>query len=75
MHTNDSDKKYKCEECGKGFVEKGKLEIHTTSVHIRNRPYACRYECGAAYNEKGNRTKHEVSHYQSVILCYWDGFF
>ena len=61
MHTNDSDKKYKCDHCTKGFVEKGKLEIHMTSVHIKNRPFVCRYECGAASNEKGNRKKHEIA--------------
>jgi len=32
-----------------------------TSVHIKNRPFVCRYECGAASNEKGNRKKHEIA--------------
>ena len=61
MHTDDATKKYQCEICAKGFIEKGKLEIHMTSVHVKNRPYVCRYNCGVASNEKGNRKKHEIS--------------
>ena len=66
MHTDNIDKKYQCEKCGKGFIEKGKLEIHVTSAHVKNRPYACRYKCGAASNEKGNRKKHEISKHGQV---------
>jgi len=61
MHTQDKDKKYQCDQCGKGFPEMGKLEIHKMSVHINARPYECRYGCGAACNDKGNRKKHEVT--------------
>ena len=61
MHTDDATKKYQCEICAKGFIERGKLEIHMTSVHVKNRPYVCRYNCGVASNEKGNRKKHEIS--------------
>ena len=66
MHTENSDKKYQCEQCGKGFIEKGKLEIHMRSAHVKNRPYTCRYKCGAASNEKGNRKKHEISKHGQV---------
>merc|ERR1712129_78584 len=66
MHTNNGDKKYQCDECEKGFVEKGKLEIHMTSVHIEDRRYVCRFECGAASNEKGNRKKHEIAKHGQV---------
>jgi len=61
MHTKDSDKKYQCDLCGKGFVEMRSLEKHKMSVHIKARPYACRFGCGAASNDKGNRKKHEIS--------------
>ena len=55
MHTKDSEKKYPCDLCEKGFAELGKLEIHKMSVHIKARPYVCRFGCGAATNDKGNR--------------------
>ena len=29
------------------------------NVHIKARPYACRYGCGAAYNDSSNRGHHE----------------
>ena len=61
MHTKDSDKKYQCDECGKGFVELGKYESHKMSVHAKARPFVCRYGCGAASSDKGNRKKHEIS--------------
>ena len=61
MHTKDSDKKYQCDECGKGFVEQGKYESHKMSVHDKARPFLCRFGCGAATSDKGNRKKHEVT--------------
>jgi len=60
-HTKDSDKKYQCDQCVKGFLELAKLEGHKLSVHIKARPYVCRFGCGAATSDKGNRKKHEVS--------------
>ena len=59
-HTANADKKYKCDHCGKGFVEKQKLNIHMNSVHTKETKYECRYNCGAASSEKGNRKKHEI---------------
>ena len=29
------------------------------NVHIKARPYTCRYGCGAAYNDSSNRGHHE----------------
>ena len=61
MHTKDSEKKYQCEMCGKGFAAVDKLQNHKMCVHIKARPFECRYGCGAATNDKGNRKKHETS--------------
>ena len=61
MHTKDSEKKYQCDECGKGFVELGKYEAHKMSVHMKERPFVCRFGCGAASSDKGNRKKHEIT--------------
>jgi len=67
MHAKDSDKKYQCDECGKGFVQISKLEGHKMSVHIKARPFVCRFGCGAATNDKGNRKKHEITKHGKVF--------
>lgn len=61
MHTKDSDKRYQCDQCGKGFLDMDKLRGHHISVHLKARPYVCRFGCGAASSDKGNRKKHEVT--------------
>ena len=69
MHTNHHDKRYECNQCGNGFVEKGKLEIHMASVHVKSRPFVCRFNCGAASNEKGNRKCFFLGSGASTRLC------
>ena len=61
MHTEDRDKKYPCDECGKGFYEITALKSHQMSVHIKARPFPCRFGCGASSNIAGNRNKHEIN--------------
>ena len=58
-HTSDKDKKYKCDDCGKGFAYESTLRSHKMSVHIKSRPYKCRYGCAFAYNDNSNRNAHE----------------
>ena len=67
-HTANDDKKYKCNQCGKGFVERQKLNIHMNSVHTKETKYECRYNCGAASSEKGNRKKHEIQKHGQAFL-------
>ncbi len=59
MHTSDEAKPHRCTDCGKGFVTSNALKTHMMNVHIKARPYACRYGCGAAYNDSSNRGHHE----------------
>ena len=59
MHTRDEDKKYQCQDCGKGFQHELALKDHRMNVHIKSRPYECRYGCTFAYNDKSNRNAHE----------------
>ena len=61
MHTEDRDKKHVCNECGKGFSEITALKSHQMSVHIKARPFPCRFGCGASSNIAGNRNKHEIN--------------
>ena len=58
-HTPDALKNFQCQDCGKGFMVKKELEEHRMSVHIKLRPYNCRYGCDIAYNDTSNRNQHE----------------
>ena len=59
VHTPDDQKPFQCQDCGKGFVEKRVLEHHRMNVHLKLRPYNCRYGCDIAYNDTSNRNQHE----------------
>jgi len=49
---------FKCEQCGKGFMWKGKLELHL-NTHLNLKPFKCRMGCDVGFAEKGNRRQHE----------------
>ena len=57
MHGTDEDKKYRCEECGKGFILRDKLVAHAV-VHSKEKPFKCRFSCGYASKTAGNLRKH-----------------
>ena len=60
IHTADSDKKFVCKDCGKGFITKDKLDVHQMNVHLKLRPHSCRYEgCSVSFNDVSNRNQHE----------------
>jgi len=59
VHVDDDLKKFRCEHCGKGFNENQKLSDHKMNVHLKLRPYKCRYGCSMAYNDRSNRNQHE----------------
>jgi hypothetical protein len=59
MHVDDSDMKTRCAACGKGFSSDQKLRGHNMSVHLKLRPYKCRYGCEQAFNDSSNRGQHE----------------
>ena len=42
-HTEDSDQKFRCDQCGKSFSDSYRLKSHMMSVHLKTRPYKCRY--------------------------------
>ena len=57
-HTADSDKKYPCVQCGKGFTDKTRYSEHQLT-HDDLRPFPCQFACNAATKSAGNRRKHE----------------
>ena len=59
VHTPDSMKKYQCLDCGKGFWEQRALQAHQMNIHLKLRPYRCRYGCEDSYNDTSNRNSHE----------------
>ena len=62
MHKDDSEKKYKCQICAKGFPESNRVRNHMMNVHIKARPYQCRYnDCDntIGFNDVSNRNAHE----------------
>ena len=59
VHTKEEDKKYQCQDCGRGFLSMHNLKTHQMNIHIKSRPYKCRYGCTFAYNDPSNRDAHE----------------
>ena len=61
QHIPDEQKDFVCnvENCKKGFYIKHLLDKHMMNVHLKLRPYTCRYGCEFAYNDKSNRDAHE----------------
>ena len=51
--------RYECQQCDKKFISNNALKTHMMNVHIRSRPYNCRYGCNMAYNDVSNRNSHE----------------
>ena len=41
-HTDNSEKPWQCQTCGKGFVHENKLKEHI-NVHTSAKPFKCRY--------------------------------
>ena len=58
-HTPDDQQPQQCQDCGKGFIDMGHLKKHRMNVHLKLRPYNCRYGCDIAYNDTSNRNQHE----------------
>ena len=50
-------------------MKKADLDRHMMNVHLKLRPYKCRYGLGCefAYNDKGNRDAHERKKHGKVF--------
>ena len=69
-HTDNSKLHSKCEHCGKGFTDSSAMRNHEMSVHIKARPFKCRYKCehDIGYNDLSNRNSHERKKHGGVFL-------
>ena len=59
-HTPDNLKKYRCDACGKGFIDNHRLSDHV-NVHTGEKPYKCKF-CSSCFASKGTHAMHERSH-------------
>ena len=57
-HLPESERKWKCAHCGKGFTQKQKLQEHEL-IHTDERPFSCKYVCGYCCKSQSNLGKHE----------------
>lgn len=42
-HTAEEDKPIHCETCGKGFAKESLLKMHVDAVHLKLKPYPCKF--------------------------------
>ena len=68
VHTKEEDKRFQCQDCGKGFSIKRKLEYHRISIHLKTKPFNCRYGCEISYSDPGNRNAHEKKTHGKLFI-------
>lgn len=59
-HTPASERRHKCEYCGKGFCELSRLRDHI-NVHTGEKPHKCKF-CNTGFASFGTKAAHERSH-------------
>ena len=57
-HPSDFDKKWECEYCGKGFIDKKVFECHV-NIHLQVKPHKCRRGCELGFADPANRNQHK----------------
>uniref|UniRef100_A0AAV2JCU0 C2H2-type domain-containing protein n=1 Tax=Knipowitschia caucasica TaxID=637954 RepID=A0AAV2JCU0_KNICA len=60
MYKHTEDYPFKCQECGKGYIDGDKLMGHL-SVHTGLKPFDCKV-CGSSFTAKTNLHRHMRSH-------------
>ena len=68
VHTPDDQKKFQCKNCGKGFDHMKNLDQHMMNMHLKLKPYNCRYGCEISYNDKSNRNHHERKQHGKLFI-------
>ena len=59
VHKPNSQKRFQCTFCGKGFTDNFNLRKHE-NLHKKVLPHGCRYEgCDSRYTDQNNRNRHE----------------
>ncbi|XP_056125574.1 zinc finger protein 34 isoform X1 [Rhinichthys klamathensis goyatoka] len=60
-------KPFRCEECGKGFPQKGRLLTHKL-VHMDEKPFRCE-ECGKSFTQRKRLLTHRLVHTGEKPFC------
>src|SRR5277367_5026608 len=60
IRSNEREKKYACNTCGKRFPDPSHLKIHERS-HSGEKPFNCA-DCGQRFSHKSNLTQHQRIH-------------
>ncbi|KAI5934154.1 Zinc finger protein 510 [Manis javanica] len=60
QRTHSEVKRYKCNECGKSFCQKGHLIQHLRT-HTGEKPFECN-ECGKTFSQKSHLSTHQRIH-------------
>ena len=68
MHTEDKDKLYTCNYCGKGFVDNDRLKGHIRSRHTGEKPFPCRFD-GVFLSVSRNKWHFSISRYLCGQAC------
>ena len=56
-HGKNSERKFKCTVCSKGFLNTPSLKDHM-NIHTGERPYMCKF-CGDTFSSNGTHRMHE----------------
>ena len=59
-HTPEDQKKFRCDTCGKGFIDNRRLSDHI-NVHTGQKPYKCKF-CPSCFASRGTHAMHERGH-------------
>lgn len=66
LRTDDKDKPYKCEQCGKAFKRSEHLKRHIRSIHNQERPFTC-LQCNKKFSRNDNLQQHIKIHERNAM--------